>query len=115
MKTFEDPIKMPTNNPGFDWKCKKGEKIDHKGACLTYSPRGSPKWMFHIEYNNIADWFILSAWDDIDSLIPLHIWLFHKNDMVRIGKGDNTPKVEFWKRKSIAIINTPKGIKRFEK
>lgn len=69
---------------------------------------------FHIEYNNIADWFILSAWDDIDSLVPIHVWLFHKNDMVLQGRGSCASKVKFWKRKSITIINTPKGIKRFE-
>ncbi len=30
MKTFEDPVKMPRNNPGFDWICKNGKKIEHK-------------------------------------------------------------------------------------
>lgn len=27
IQTFEDPISMPPNNPGFDWLCKKELKI----------------------------------------------------------------------------------------
>ncbi len=80
MKTFEDPIKMPPNNPGFDWICKKGQKIDHKGACLKCYPWQSHYWSFHIIHNKTADYFILSAWDDRDSLNPLHVWIFYKND-----------------------------------
>ncbi len=107
MKTFEDPIKMPPSNPGFDWICKKGEKIDHKGSCLQYAKYKSPHWHFYIGYNNIADYFILSAWDNRDSLTPLHIWIFHKNDMVRHAK--------FWRREGFIITNTPKKLKELKK
>lgn len=33
---FEDPIPMPVNNPGFDWICKKGKRIQNKARCLEY-------------------------------------------------------------------------------
>ena len=33
-------------------------------------------------YLHLADWFILSAWDNRDSLTPLHVWAFHKDDIV---------------------------------
>lgn len=113
-KTFEDPVRMPYGNPGFDWICKKGEKIDHKCACLSYNNMSNwSGWIFHIYHNNIADWFILSAWDNRDSLNPLHVWAFHKNDMVKYGKGGCAPKLEFWKRDTITITNTPEGIKEF--
>lgn len=36
IQTFEDPIRMLPNNPGFDWTCKRGSKIDNKGVCLTF-------------------------------------------------------------------------------
>lgn len=36
IQTFEGTIKMPYGNPGFDWKCKRGDKIDNKGVCLLY-------------------------------------------------------------------------------
>jgi hypothetical protein len=106
MKTFEDPIPTLYGNPGFDWKCKKGEKIDHKGSCLhTY--RGWTGWQFTVRWNNTADYFILSAWDNRYSLNPMHVWMFHKSDIVR-GK-------EFWKRDTLYITNTTNGLKQFEK
>lgn len=30
-------------------------------------------WDFNAKYNNIADWFILSAWDNRDGMNPLHV------------------------------------------
>lgn len=107
IQTFEDAIKMSSNNPGYDWTCNRGYKIDNKGACLQYIDGKSPKWLFNIIYNDIADWFILSAWDNRDSLTPLHVWAFHKNDIVRGRK--------FWRRTGFSVINTPKGLKEFEK
>lgn len=63
IKTFEGAVKMPPNNPGFDWTCKKGDKIDNKGVCLIYSKKSNwSGWEFDIRYNNIADWFILSCY-----------------------------------------------------
>lgn len=65
------------------------------------------RWKFGIWYNNITDWFILSAWDSRDSLIPLHVWIFHKNDVVRGRK--------FWRRESFSITNNPEKLKELEK
>jgi hypothetical protein len=42
MRTFEEPEEMPTNNPGFDWRCKRGDKIEHKGSCLLHAPGKYP-------------------------------------------------------------------------
>ena len=114
MRTFEGPEEMPTNNPGFDWKCKNGDKIEHKGSCLQNTRGRYPYWIFNIDWNNIADYFILSAWDSPESLIPLHIWIFHKNDMVRKGNS-YTVREKFWRRGSITITNTPDCLKQFEK
>jgi len=108
VQTFEGAAKMPPNNPGFDWTCKRGDKIDNKGSCLVYlADRWAGRWEFYIDYNNIADWFILSAWDNRDSLNPLHVWIFHKNDIIR-GK-------IFWRRSALAINNTTKGLREFKK
>ena len=106
MKTFEDPIQMPPCNPGFDWKCKKGHKIDHKGRCLEYKVSNWSGWRFPIKWNNIADYFILSAWDNRYSLTPLHVWIFYKNDMIRGRK--------FWRRDSIVITNTSLALIEFK-
>jgi len=103
IQTFEDVIKMPPNNPGFDWICKTGEKIDNKGVCLTF---GYPSWSFSIRCNKIADWFILSAWDNRDSLTPLHVWAFHKDNIVRGRKFCNFET--FW------ILDTPQKLKELK-
>lgn len=107
IQTFECTIRMPYGNPGYDWTCKRGDKIDNKGRCLSYRPGQSPRCKFYIGYNNIADWFILSAWDSRDNLNPLHVWAFHNDDIVRGRK--------FWRRDTFTITNTPECLKEFEK
>lgn len=104
MKIFEDPIKMPQNNKGFDWLSKKGEKIQCKAR---YPERCGVniRWNFAIRYNCTADWFILSGWDGIDSPKPLHVWIFHKKEMIRGRK--------FWRRESLSI--SPKTLEEFKK
>ena len=106
IQTFENAKKMPYGNPGFDWTCKNGDKIDNKGVCLVCIQGKSQRWVFSIKYNNIAEWFILSAWDNRDSLNPLHVWIFHKNDIFK-GK-------KFWRRDTVTIIDSPKGLMRFK-
>lgn len=107
MKTFEDPIKAPNNNIGYDWTCKNGYKIDCKASCLNHLDGKTPRWKFNIHFNNIADYFILSAWDNRYSLKPMYVWIFHKNDIVR-GK-------KFWRRDNFNITNNPEYLKEFEK
>lgn len=102
IKTFDNPKHMPPNNPGFDWICKNGHKIDCKACCLA-----EDKFHFNVRWNNIAGYFVLSAWDNVESLNPLHVWIFYKDDIVR---GEL-----FWKRYSLSITNTQKGLKEFEK
>jgi hypothetical protein len=103
IQTFENVITVRHNNPGFDWICKNGDKIENKSACLK---DGNSRWTFNVKYNKIADWFIFSAWDNRDSLTPLYVWILHKNDMVRGRK-----VCEF---EGLSILNNPSGLKDFE-
>lgn len=103
IKTFDNPIRMPYGNPGYDWICNKGFKIQCKAACLDWYDR----WIFPIRWNNIADIFLLSAWDNRDSLIPLYIWIFHKHDIVR-GK-------KFNDRGSFSIFDTPGSLEQLRR
>lgn len=109
-KTFEDPIMMPYGNKGFDWICKNGKKIQHEARCLRYDKN---QFTYNIHFNNITDYFILSAWDNREDLEPLYIWIYHKNDMIRIGH--STKKDKFWKRNTFTITNEPKYLSEFEK
>lgn len=111
---YPGALKMPPQNPGFDYLWN-GIEIENKGRCLTYWPGRSTYWQYEIGYNQKAKKFTLSGWDNRNSLTPMCAWEFDKNDLVRKGKGYCAPKVEFWKRYSFVIMNTPEGLKQFEK
>lgn len=68
---FDDVEVMPFGNPGYDFVCGKGKKVDGKSSCLN--KRGS--WLFNINHNIITDYFLCVAYDNRDDLNPLHIWL----------------------------------------
>lgn len=106
-KLFEDVEKMPYGNPGFDWICKKKYKIDSKVSCLLHRENKTDYFEFTIKYNKKADYFILSAWDNRDSLNPLYVWIFHKNDIIR-GK-------KFWQRDNLFITYKPEYLEEFKK
>lgn len=111
-QTFDNPKMMPYGNPGYDWECKNGLKIQHEARCLCrseYATDGTnPQFKFtHIDYNKVADVFILSGWKDRKSLEPLHVWAFYKDDIVR---GEL-----FWMRDSLSITNIPLCLREFEK
>lgn len=127
---FEDVKHMKFGNKTFDFICKnhniefvdtysqfnlernKEYKIQIKVACLKH--RGKRiYWDYPIRYDR-ADYFILSGWDDRSSLNILHIWMFHKNEMIKKGYGCCTPKEKFWKRDSIVMTNKQEYLKNFK-
>lgn len=73
--TFKDVKKMPMNNPGYDFICNRGKKIDVKSSCLRCGGVKSVRWSFGIKKNQIADYFLCLAFDNRESLNPKHIWL----------------------------------------
>lgn len=103
---FDDAERMPPNNPGYDWICKKGEKIQSIARCLCKS-KDSLVFVFAIKYNNLTDYFILTGWDNRDSLNPLRVWLIHKDEIIRGRK--------LWERDSLSIINRPEYLAEFKK
>lgn len=111
-------IKMSYGNLGFDylWKDEDGKeiKIDNKGRCLQYVWGGSPRFQFEIKHNNIAKKFILSGWDNRESLTPLIALEFDRDDKIRYGQGRDTPKIEFWKRYNFTLTYSPEGLEQFE-
>lgn len=107
MELFEDSIPMPPNNPSYDWICKNGYKIQHKARCLEYRDERSPRWYYCMNYNSFADYFILSAWKDRESLEPIHVWAIHRDEIIR--------GAPFWMRNCISIIDSPESLEEFEK
>ena len=72
---FKDVEIMPFGFSGYDMICNKGKKIDVKTACIGLQNVKYPRWEFHIDYNTTADFFILVAFDNIEMLNLLHIWM----------------------------------------
>ena len=98
---FENITRMPNNNPGYDFICKNGFKIDAKSSCLQQGERGNPRWKFTIRRNSIADYFICLGFDDREDLNPLHVWLI--------------PKDVIGNRHSFNISDNPKIIVKWSK
>ena len=72
-KIFKNVERMPWNNPGFDFICGKGYKIDVKTGCIRKNTDNT--WGFRIERNKIADYFLILALNNRDDLTPMHLWL----------------------------------------
>lgn len=73
-KFFDNIERMPANNPGFDFKCSKGKRIDVKSACRL-NGRNRVVWNFNIRRNKTPDFFLCIAFDNRESLNPEHVWL----------------------------------------
>lgn len=79
---FDHIIRMPYNNPGYDYICGRGFKIDVKSSCLIHRGKGNSYcWHFHINHNATPDYFLCLAFDDRTNLKPQHIWLIPSNDI----------------------------------
>jgi hypothetical protein len=50
-KEFRSIKRMPYGNPGFDFLCGKGKKIDVKSTCRIIRGRWSDTWSFSIKRN----------------------------------------------------------------
>ena len=68
---------MPYGNPGYDFICNHGKKIDVKSSCALKDTRwnSATSWAFHINHNTTADYFLCLAFDNREDLNPLHAWL----------------------------------------
>lgn len=94
VKYFENSIRMPLNNKGFDYICGMGYKIDVKSSCLSRNKTSKPYWTFVINHNKIADYFLCLGFDNRSNLEPQHIWIIPScivNSKFNI-KIQNTPK-----------------------
>ena len=74
---FKEIEVFPYGHPGFDFICNKNMKIDGKGACL----RDDGRWLFAINRNTTADYFLCVAYDDRERLNIAHVWLIPGKDV----------------------------------
>lgn len=98
---FKHIERMPYGNPGYDFKCDKGYKIDVKSACLHFSEGRSPKWSLHINKNIKPNYFLFLLFNNRKYLEPIHVLL--------------VPGELINSKQKIAITNTPKGLSKWIK
>jgi hypothetical protein len=98
---FPGFIRMPNDNPGYDYDCPKGFRVDVKSACISVSPYGTAKWHYAIRKNKIPHFFLFVAFDNRTDLNLLYIWLIP-------GSLINT-------KTGIAILDTPEGLAKWSK
>ena len=72
---FNDVEVMPFGNPGYDFICNNGWKIDGKSSFTGDSGR----WKFAINHNTITDYFFCVAYDNRKDKNIVHIWLLPGN------------------------------------
>jgi len=80
-QVFKDVKRMPITNPGYDFICNHGKKIDVKSSC--FGKRGH--WIFVIKHNTTADFFLCLAFDNRKDLTPLHVWLIPGDVVNHLG------------------------------
>lgn len=105
-KVFEGVKRMPNNNEGFDFVCKKGYKIDVKSSTLHKSEHRNSSWSFNIKCNRKVDYFLFIAFDNRDDKTPINEWLIKRDEIIR-GK-------ELCNYQLLVITNTPEGLSEFE-
>jgi len=111
-KVFKDVKRMPINNPGYDFVCRYGHKIDVKSSCLRYINCSCNKnWMFSIRKNKIADYFLLLAFDNRKDLNPKHIWLIKGSEVVR-STLQNTRLLN--DKMTLSITNTKRNRRKYK-
>ena len=107
---FKNVKKMPTGNPGYDFICDNGYKIESKSACL----KDNNIWTFKINKNKVADYFFMIAFDDRENLKVMHIWLV-KGDTVIEKTTCNSEEFIFNEKNVINIGKGNKALKRWIK
>lgn len=80
-RVFKDVEVMPYGNPGYDFICNQGMRIDVKSACLSGK---HPQWTFQINHNTTADYFICLTFNNREELTPLHAWLIPGSKLSRL-------------------------------
>ena len=118
-KFFDNITRMPFGNPGYDFLCGKGFKIDVKSSCMRKGKTPARKWEFSTRRNVIADYFLCLAFDDREHLTPLHVWLIPSNviqDKRYVSVSESAKSLGKWEKfeKSLDKVISCCGVMRNE-
>lgn len=98
---FKTMIKMPADNPGYDFLCGKGFKIDVKSSCLLYRLNDTPHWKININKNVEADYFLILLFDSRTDKNPMHVYLIPGSHINML--------------QGISIRNAPESLAKYSK
>lgn len=99
---------MPYGNPKYDFIVKDDIKIDVKSCCLRKGEKHNwMGWEPHVRFNGFTDYFVILAFDNRNNLNLIHLWSIGKNEIIRGYK--------FYRRESIKITNTIRGLLEFKR
>lgn len=102
---------MRHNYPWYEFITKGGYKIDVKTATLDYGGY----WEYHISYNNVVDYFLLLAYDNICNMCMSHVWLIRKDEIIRKRVGKGYVMKKFCDRERIKININSESLDYFRK
>ena len=109
---FENVERMPDGNPGFDFICGNGYKIDVKSSSLHVYKKWE-KWTFKIKQNKIADYFFMVAFNDREKLGVIHIWLIKGDSIIEKTTRDSEEFV-FNEKYAVDIGHGKKSLERYK-
>jgi len=100
--------RMPPGNPDYDYECPKGFLIDVKSSTRRSRIIGNNRWVFSVRNNKRVHYFIFIAFDDLESLTPMHIWLipgYLVNDRKNISIPDTVKSLAKWSKYERSLKN----------
>jgi hypothetical protein len=119
----DDMGRIIDNRKPYDFLCKRGLKIKHVASCLRRKKSDNTEfavggireyWGYLIRRNSIPDYWVLSGWDNRESLEPMYVWVIKKDEIIenQLVKMKNVP---FYNRDSFTIYLNIKGINKMSK
>jgi len=99
---------MPPSYPGYDFIVKGGYRVNVKSRRFI-----GGQWCFMVCNNNDTDYFLLIGFNneyDEDKIVPIRIWLFHKNDWIKKNYDER-----FWKREGFTMTEDNSRLLEFKK
>lgn len=105
---------MPNNHPGFEFIVSGDLKVNIKCRCLQCKGERTPWWNYPIKRNKDVDYFLFIGFDARGWLEPIHVWLMHKDEMVKRGK-EHDDVYPLWDRETFTITNAPEYLPYFKK
>jgi len=95
--------RMEMHHPKYDYLCSQGYKVDVKSSSIYYyEKKNAYRWMFAINKNMEADYFMCVAYDNSENVNIIKIWMIPGKLINHLGRLSISPgSFEKWKEYEI--------------